>query len=60
MLLQHKFNFIVNLEDGSMEKFETKAETGVQAWVELINKFGLAFNCGAVVAVYCEVDSKDE
>lgn len=58
--MKHKFKFWVTIEDEEQKEFwETKGETGVEAWVKLINHFGREFNCGAVLLVECEVDGKD-
>lgn len=63
-MIQHKFNFKVYFErEGSEEDntdiYEVKDETGVGAWVALINHFGFEFNTGRTIRVDCIVDGKN-
>lgn len=58
----HRFDFIVEFErEGSSEdnhgSFTAKNETGVGAWIELINHFGFEFNTGRILSVRCVVDN---
>ena len=47
-------------DEETVQVWETKGQTGIEAWCNLMNHFGIEFNTGAVLSVACEVDHKEK